>query len=63
MRMLTDKPVGFICLTDDFCLAVYGRRPRWLHRKMLALVFGLKWRDAVAGEMARPASRRTRKVA
>jgi len=39
-------PVGYLCLTDNFCLAVYGKKPAAGHRLMLRLFFGIKWRDA-----------------
>jgi len=39
-------PVGYLCLTDNFCLAVYGSKPALVHRLFMRLFFGWTWKDA-----------------
>ena len=39
-------PIGYLCLTESFCLAVYGKKPARRHLWMMRVCFGFKWRDA-----------------
>lgn len=39
------KPKGYLNITNNWQLAVYGKRPNWFHRTMMRLLLGWTWEE------------------
>lgn len=43
---MTDNPVGWLCISDNYKIAIFGKLPNRFHRLMAKLLLGWRYEEA-----------------